>query len=229
MKQLALDVKLADFAVFDSFHPGGNAVVVAALRALALEPGHGVQWVWGRKGTGRSHLLQAVLNDASRADRRCAWLPLADPGSNPALLEGLGALDLLCVDDIDAVAGDPDWERPLFRLFEALRESRGALIVSAATPPREAGFALSDLASRLGSGPVWKLRRLDDEELQRALQKRARWRGLELSDEAAVYLLNRTTREPRHLFALLDDLDTAALAEQRRLTVPFLREALMRR
>jgi chromosomal replication initiation ATPase DnaA len=36
-------------------------------------------------------------------------------------------------------------------------------------------------------------------------------------------------RELSSLFAVLDELDTAALTEQRRLTVPFIRDVLKRR
>jgi DnaA family protein len=65
----------------------------------------------------------------------------------------------------------------------------------------------------------------DDEQVQ-ALQLRAAWRGLELPAEVARYLLQRTERSNRALFALLDRLDKAALTAQRKLTVPFVRAVL---
>jgi len=55
---------------------------------------------------------------------------------------------------------------------------------------------------------------------------RARWRGLELSDEAAVFMLRRVTRDAGALFKVLDIADEAALAAQRKLTVPFLKSVL---
>jgi DnaA family protein len=67
---------------------------------------------------------------------------------------------------------------------------------------------------------------LHDEELLAALQLRAQWRGLELSHEAAGFLLRRVTREAAALFELLDVADQAALAAQRKLTVPFLKSVL---
>ena len=62
-----------------------------------------------------------------------------------------------------------------------------------------------------------------------ALQLRAQQRGFELPDETARYLQRRLPRELSSLFAVLDELDTAALTEQRRLTVPFIRDVLKRR
>jgi DnaA family protein len=51
-------------------------------------------------------------------------------------------------------------------------------------------------------------------------------RGLSLSDATARYILQRIPRDPASLFAFLDRLDAAALQSQRRITIPFVREAL---
>ncbi len=227
MQQLPLEIRLADFALFATYFAGPNQAAVQALQQAAQAEGPQVHWLWGRSGSGRSHLLQASVAAAAGQGRRCAWLPLAGPaGMDPAVLEGMGNLDLLCVDDADSVAAEAGWERALFRVYEELRGTGGRLVLSASCAPGDAGFALPDLASRLASGPTWRLRELADEELQQALQLRAQWRGLELSDEAAAYLLRRVTRATDALFALLDVADRAALAAQRRLTIPFLRSVL---
>lgn len=144
----------------------------------------------------------------------------------PEMLDGMGNLGLLCVDDVDRIAGDAAWELSLFKVFEELRSCDGRLIVAASVPMAQAGFKLRDLASRLASGPTWKLQMLSDEEKLAALQLRARWRGLELTDEVGNYLLRRTERSNSALFSLLDQLDSAALAAQRRLTVPLVRSVI---
>ncbi len=189
--------------------------------APRLASGTQVHWLWGRPGSGRSHLLQAAVAAAGEAGQIAAWLPLGSDDLQPAMLEGMGRLDLLCVDDIDRVAGAHDWEHALFRVFEELRASGGRLIVAASMPAAEAGFRLRDLASRLASGPTWKLATMDDDARLAALQLRSGWRGLELPDETGRFLLRRADRDSAALFRLLDKLDEAALAAQRRLTVPF--------
>lgn len=226
MQQLALDLKLADFALFDTFHAGGNEPVFAAVKQAATTSGQQVAWIWGGAGSGRSHLLQAAVAAASAADEACAWLPLDDAGLQPGMLEGMGSLDLLCVDDVDRVAGQADWESALFRVFEDLRNNNGRLLVTASAPPADVQFSLRDLASRLASGPTWRLQPMSDGDLLVALQLRSRWRGLELPDEVGAFLLRRVERTPTAMFRLLDRLDEAALAGKRRLTVPLVREVL---
>jgi DnaA family protein len=227
MQQLALDLKLADFALFDTFHPGANEAVLHAVSMAATKPGQQVAWIWGAEGSGRSHLLQAAVAAATVTGAACAWLPLgADEDLTPAMLEGMGGLELLCVDDVDAIAGDAAWEQALFSVFEALRNNNGRLLVTATAPTHEVPFALRDLASRLASGPTWKLHTMSDEDRLAALQLRSHWRGLDLPDETGQFLLRRVERSSAVLFALLDELDQAALTAQRRLTVPFVKSVL---
>ena len=224
MSQLALPLQLADHAVFASFLGTGNETVVAALRSLAngaREPGC---WIGGPAAAGKTHLLQAVC---ACATDRSVYVPLClHAQASPALLEGLESRDLVCLDDVDAVAGEPDWEAALFGLCNQILDSGGALIVTAATPPRAVAFKLPDLQSRLSRLPVFQLQALGEAERVQALQLRARHRGLELPDDTAAYLLKRTRRDMASLYALLDRLDDEALRAQRRLTIPFVREVL---
>lgn len=226
MRQLALELKIADYARFSTFFGGPNAAVLAALERAATETEPALHWIWGPRGSGRSHLLQAAV--AAAAGQRCAWLPLGAPADlDPAILEGMGTLELLCLDDVDCVAGQADWERALFNLCEDIKAQGGRLLLSAGAAPRNAGFALADLTSRLAGGAAWRLQPLTDDDLLGALQLRASWRGLELSDEAGRFLLRRVERQQSSLFALLDRFDRAALAAaQGRLTVPFIKTVL---
>jgi len=226
MQQLALQLQLADYARFDSFYGGPNAAVLQAVRHASQSAGQQVNWIWGAVGSGRSHLLQAAVAAAGEAGAVCAWLPLTSAELVPDMLDGMGRLDLLCVDDVDSVAGDPAWESALFAVFEELRANSGRLLVTAAVPMPQADFQLRDLASRLASGPTWRLRPMDEDECLHALQLRASWRGFDLPTEVGRLLLQRTERSNKALFALLDTLDKAALAAQRKLTVPFVKALL---
>jgi DnaA family protein len=227
MEQLPLEVSLADYALFNTFFDGANGEAVHALRASAVSADFGVVWLWGGPETGKTHLLQATVNAADDQGLRPAYLPL---GANFELsadaLDGLDALDVICVDDVDAVAGDNEWEQGLFRLFEGLRQNGGRLILTAGKSPLHCGFALPDLVSRFSSGATYRLTQLTDEDKLSAMQMRANWRGLVLPEDAARYLIARVDRGCSQLFQLLDQLDREALAAQRKLTVPFVKAVL---
>jgi DnaA family protein len=155
------------------------------------------------------------------------YLPLsivADAG--PGILQGLASRELVCIDDIDRVAGQPDWEAALFDLCNQIFDAGAQLLVSAPSTPRECLIELPDLQSRLARLPVFQIRALDEDERVRALQLRSRHRGLELPDDAARYLLKRSRRDMASLYEVLDRLDKEALRAKRRLTVPFVREVL---
>src|SRR5574342_103117 len=114
MRQIPLDVRLPDHAVFESFHPGPNALAVASLLRSAEGGDPRVVWIWGPPGSGKSHLMQAGVAHAHARSRATAYLPLGDlRGAPPTLLDGLAAFDLLALDDVAAVAGDAGWERAL--------------------------------------------------------------------------------------------------------------------
>jgi CDP-diacylglycerol--glycerol-3-phosphate 3-phosphatidyltransferase len=147
MRQLPLAVRLRDFAVFETFEPGPNGAVVAVLAAPAAA-GPAV-WLWGPEGSGKSHLLQA----ACAAEPSAAYLPVAELlAAGPGVLEGWHDRALVCIDDIDRLAGQRDWELAAFALFNRLWEQGGCLVVSACAGPAATRFALPDLgvAPRLG-------------------------------------------------------------------------------
>lgn len=227
MEQIPLRMRLRDTARFESFVRGSNAEVCSLLRDVSAATPR-VVWLWGRPGSGKSHLLQAACAAAGERGDPAAYIDLATaPG--PALLEGCETLATVCLDALDAVAADPVWNTALFRLHTLLQDGSGRLVVASQAPPSTLAFTLPDLRSRLLAASVHQLVELDDAGQCEALQLRAAARGLDLSAEAALYLLHRLPRDMHSLFDVLDRLDHASLVAQRKLTIPFLREQLEER
>jgi DnaA-homolog protein len=226
LRQIPLGVRLPDRAVFAGFLPAHNVQALEHVRRLAAGEASGLTWLCGPSGCGKTHLLQATCSAAS-VTLRAGYLPLAAVATlGVGVLDGLLQLECLCLDDIDRVAGQLEWERAIFSLLCELEDGGGRLLLSAQTPPTLVRWALSDLGSRCAAGAVFQLRALDEDERRAALQLRARLRGLELPEETWQWLRRRFPRDMRTLYELLDTLDEAALAARRRLTVPFIREVL---
>jgi DnaA-homolog protein len=226
VRQLPLGVRIPDRAVFASFLPARNQQAVEHLKHVARGEANGATWVCGASGVGKTHLLQAVCAE-SAATGRSAYLPLVDLGRlGVGILDGLPELDCLCVDDLDRVAGQREWEHALFGLMRETEERGASLIASAKAPPALVEWILPDLGSRFAAATVFQLRPLDEHEQLQALQLHAHVRGFELPDDTARWLQRRFPRDMRTLHELLDTLDEAALVAQRRLTVPFIRTVL---
>lgn len=226
MGQLPLQLTLADHASFETFVAGSNATAVEHVRSAA----HGsadTLWLWGALGAGKTHLLQAACRAASAAGRRAMYVAL--PAESPAVLADLERVDLLAIDDLHAVAGDLRWEPPLFAILNAYLARTGSLLLAASAPAAQCAFLLADLKSRGAGAVTYRLAPLDDAERAEALRLHAAARGLALDTAAAEFLLKRVARDMPALTHWLAELDRASLTEQRRLTIPFIRELLAAR
>lgn len=225
-KQLPLAIYLPEGVSFDNFLAGPNAQLVDLLTNASQHSENHFVFLWGGEGVGKSHLLQAACHQM--AGQGSVYLPMRQALEfSPEMLEGMEQLSLVAIDDLDAVAGSSDWELALFNLYNRMRDlGTTRLIVSAEQPLASLGIKLPDLQSRLAWGGVYQLESLTDQEKLIALQQRAKNRGFELSEEVGNYLLRHYQRNMNALFILLEDLDRVSLAEQRRLTIPFVKTVI---
>jgi len=225
--QLTLPVADHDAPAFSNFRVSrANRLTVNSLHQVLDADGFGFVWLWGSEGCGRTHLLQACC--AEFAGAGSVYLPLselhtADPFE---LLSDLESYAIVALDDVDMVFAKADWERALFDLFNRCLGADTILIMSAALAAAHADVVLPDLQSRLVSGLSLSLQPPDDDEKAQILIDRARSRGMQLTDAIATFILNRAGRDLKDLLALLDEIDRRSLRDQRRLTIPFVRQVL---
>ncbi|UTW45354.1 DnaA regulatory inactivator Hda [bacterium SCSIO 12696] len=240
--QMVLGVALDSFHTLDNFYapaksPQQQAVTVLREGVFTGEQFIGEQssgeqayvYLWGNSGSGVSHLLQGACHQALQNGLTVQYLPLDSLLDYPpeALLEGLEQTHLVCLDNLQSIAGNAQWEQALFHLFNQIKSSGGRLLAGANASPKQLAIQLPDLQSRLSSGLSLQLPPLTDEQKAELLQFCARQRGLELEDKATQYLLSRLPRGMHELVAVLDRLDKVSLQAQRKLTVPFIRQALV--
>lgn len=228
--QLTLNISIQEDLTLKNFFWQNNEVLEKTLMQLLSTDETLAEkrfYLWATEGQGKSHLLQALSNEYLRQGKTSIYLPLKQIKEyGPQTIEGIEELDLVCLDDIDAIAGCNDWEISLFNLYNNIRERNGCLIISGRTKPQQLGIQLLDLVSRLTWEYVFKINELGDDKKIILLQKRALERGLELPNSVGQYLLKRYSRNMRALIELLDKLDKASLAYKRKLTIPFVKEIL---
>lgn len=224
--QILLPLESGRHDRFEDYVPGPNRNVVAALQELLHSAGTCL-FINGAQGSGKSHLLNASCRLAQEQGQQAFYMALGPLSEMPAAgLDGLEEMDLVCIDDIDRVAGNPLWENALFHFFNRLRARHGRLVISSLHPLSALPFRLSDLASRLAWGLRLQLELLDDNGKLEVLQRRAGALGIALPPEVAHYLLSRGSRTMGSLLTSLEAIRVAALTGKRKITLPLAREVL---
>lgn len=224
--QLTLDLHLKDSFTFNNFISGDNELLVKLLKNEPLNTEKQI-YFWGQHNAGKTHLLQALCQHFSQKSLNVSFMPLSQLVEySPEIFNGLEALDVCCIDDVQLLQDRPDWQESLFNLINRARDTGVRLVFSAGQPADKINLQLKDLVSRLQWGPVFRLTQLDDAGKRLALQQRAQARGFELADNVVAYLLNNYNRNMVDLFNALDALDKAQLQQHRRLTIPFVKRVL---
>lgn len=233
--QLPLPIHQVEDDTFDNFYAENSLLLLDSLRHNFDDVQQPFFYIWGGKSSGKSHLLKAICNHYLLNQRSSSYIPLDKSHYfAPTVLDNAEQLDVVCLDNLHAVAGDEEWEKAIFDLFNRIREQQGLftqgqktlLVISANCPPHQLAIALPDLRSRLTWGEVYRLNDLNDEQKRTILQRYAYQKGLELSDEVANFLLKRLDRDLHILIEKLVELDHASLQAQRKLTLPFVKEIL---
>ena len=229
--QLTFDWGRPNLFNFETFFDASDQGMVHHLKTILHRPDRMV-FVCGRAGFGKSHLLQATCHLAGVRRRSAMYLPLSDViaevrggvhESPMAVIDGLEQLDLVCVDDVDQVIGQADWQEALFHLYNECLASGTAMVFSAALPPTKLSIELADLKSRLGSCVVYRVEGLSDDQKMECMQHRASMLGLELNNAIVDYLMQRGSREVTDLVNMIDILDRASMAAKRKLSIPLIK------
>jgi len=225
--QIPLEFGFRETADFEHFIAGPNIEVCMISQAIARgEIVHSI-YLWGQAATGKSHLLQAVCNLASENDLKVAYIPLSQHVElSPEMLEGLEHVAVVCIDDIDCIIGQDEWEQALFYLYNRLRDQHKPLFMTGSKGSRDLAFKLEDLKSRISWDLTYHLQSLSDKDKISLLQKRANTRTFEIPEEVAAYLVKNVKRDLPSLLELLDKFDQATLTEKRKLTIPFVKSLI---
>lgn len=225
--QLALGVGLRDDATFKNFFIGENQQVFCALQELVQGRGENFIYLWGDKGVGITHLLQACCHATFDYGRNAIYLNLSEQQLLPAVLQDLETIDVICVDAIESIIGKPAWEEALLYLYNRVRDGSACLVIGARQLPKGLPCKLLDLKSRLAWGLVLKLDGLTEVGKLHALQMRATQRGFALAENTCQFLLRSYPEDTTALFDALEKLDKASLAAKRKITIPFIKKILV--
>lgn len=226
-QQLTLNVGIRDGHRFSSFYVTPENAELLGVLKRGFEQYFPQLFLWGETRSGKSHLLQACCEQYYQQGLLAAYLPLEHCARHGGrVLSGLENKHLIAVDELDAIIGQPDWERALMSLINTCRANNQPLIMAARTNPREMQCALPDFASRLLWGPDYRMHPVHDEQCIQAMAWRAHKRGFELPENVMKYIERHYPLDIATLMAMLDRLDAASLSRGRKITREFIREVM---
>lgn len=225
--QQALQFEFQSNLTFTSFFAGHNAEVIQQVQRLAGAGTEQQLYLWGENGSGKTHLLQACCQLA-KSNGKDPFYFRFNPADLPApkLLEGLEDVDLVCLDDIQSIGGQADWEAALFGFYNSHRQNNHKLLLAADCPPKYLPINLPDLKTRMGWGLTLKIQPLRQDQIIEALTFKAHFLGFDIPPQVGRFLLNHYVHDLSAMWQLLEKIDRATLAAQRKLTIPFLKQIL---
>ena len=179
-------------------------------------------WLYGAPGVGKTHLSLVI------AER--FWFDYYDcgeinPESVPELFEHLDVQRGVILDRVDRWLNNPASESALFSWWK--RKENGLVLISETSPRADGSITLPDLASRAHAAMILPLDGLDDEGIRRLFQCQLQRLGIELAPEVIRFLIPRLPRNPSKLMDLLAVMDQESLRDQRKITVPWLKQRLL--
>ena len=185
----------------------GPKLAGAVLAARKAACGEANAYLWGKAGSGKTHLLSAAANEARRNGVHVV-----------GKMEGLpDRAALVVADDVEGLGkAEMQW------LFETLKrvlhgDTKACVLVAGAEQPGAMDIRI-DVKSRLQELPCFMLASLDDDELKEALCSHAVRLGHALPDSVAAVLVQRLPRDMASLASAMDELDAHAIANDLRLT-----------
>ena len=225
MKQIALDIGLAAGPSLENFFPGPNEAVQ---QHLGLWVGENTStatrspvptYLWGRSGSGKTHLLKAVREALREQGAVVGWLDasVAEPGP---FNEAWAAVLL---DDVHLYSAVQ--QHAAFNWFVNAQTLQRWVLGAGDQPPASLKVR-EDLRTRLGWGHVFGLKVLSEPERRAVLRQAADARGVFLSDEVMDFMLTRFSRDLGSLMELLELIDGYALQTKRAVTIPMIRSMM---
>ena len=176
--------------------------------------------IHGPPGCGKTHLGQVFLAATGGAALAAKDLSGCDPAA-------MAAQPAVLVEDAD-LGLDGEGERRLFHLYNLAVEARGRLLLTARTPPARWPVALPDLASRVRAAPSVEILPPDEALIGAVLVKQFADRQVKIETAVISFLLARMERSFDMARRLAVELDAAALAEKRPITIPLATRVLER-
>jgi chromosomal replication initiator protein len=206
---------------FENFVVGPfNELPHAAAWAVSKNPGlvYNPLFVYGGVGLGKTHLLQAVGNEAVKnfSKRKIKYIPCEKFTSGIIAsirnhdVENFKSkyqmIDVLIVDDVQFLAGKEKTQEEFFHIFNSLYEKNKQIILSSDRSPKAIPALTERLRSRFEGGMAADISLPDFETRVAILKSKAQEKGANFSEEIYSYIATKIQKNIRELEGALNQL-----------------------
>ena len=216
--QIPIDFGFYSKKTLDNFIIGSNQDLYNSL--LDLYRANNLVFIYGRKSSGKTHLCEALTNLMQEnvikvnGDTNLESLFLSD------------FYELAIIDDIDKLLLKPSNEEIIFNIINNQILNKKSTLITSTKQLDTSDFKLIDLHSRLFSDKIYSISDLSDEDKINLMISRCSEKGLEVSEKVLNYIINNCSRDLYFLCAFINSLDYASLSTKRRVTIPFIKQAI---
>ena len=229
ISQIPLGINLRDEATFESFYPGDNDNIIEIVSNFIVnqELDKRILVLTGVKDSGKTHILQSSCIKAEELSLTSIYLPLKQiKNISSQYLEGIENLNFICIDNVEVIMGVDKCEAALLKFLTNVEYKNGKVLIAVAETDNELKFNNQKLVEKLSISYNQPIEPLNDEQKLEAINLRANLRGIGIDERVAKFLIRNCQTNLSGLFSHLDKLDKESLANQRKLTIPFVKDVL---
>ncbi len=208
---------------FESFVVGNsNKMAYTASKAVADKPGvqYNPLFLYGGTGLGKTHLLQAIGNDAIEKDRNVIYVTV-EQFMNDFLfsmknknLEHFKSkyrqCDLLLIDDVQFLSGKETTQEEFFHTFNELHNANKQIVLTSDKLPSQIAGLEERLKSRFEHGLKSHIQLPELETKIAIIEKKSELNGIHLTKDIVQYIATNLGNSIREIEGVLIQINANA-------------------
>jgi DnaA family protein len=222
--QLPLIFKHQNQNSFENFIIGENEALIESLKSFVISE-ECLFYLWGEKTSGKSHLLQALVNHSKTPENSIVIIH-ADEIISRENISIIELFDTLLIDEIESLAGNSIAEENLFNWINEAKQYHKKLILCSQISNKDEQWRLADLRSRLISGRTHQLLPLKRDETIKIFSREADIIGINLDNKVIAYLKANCPMNLGFLMNMLNQLDNITLIKKKKVTIPLIKQIM---
>ena len=205
--------------LFENFVVGkSNELAHAACRAVVNDLGKAYNplFIYGGVGLGKTHLLQAIGNEAAKFTNKILYttsekftnnyIQAVQTGKAKDFKNSYRNVDVLLIDDVQFMGGKDGTQEEFFHTFNELQQGDKQIVMTSDRPPKSIPAIEKRLISRFESGMVADVGKPDMETKIAILERRSTEKNFSLDKDVLIYIANNVQNNIRELEGALNKI-----------------------